>query len=113
MWTLSRSTRSGRGSAATGSIAVSPVLSFGLLPLRRGFEIATALKRRSSCSSANVSMGGRAGWFQWHRAFRFGHLRLPHTYGWASPSRVRIFRHFIHEDVKRPARTRFGGPGSL
>jgi hypothetical protein len=48
MWTLSRSTRSGRGSAATGSIVVSPVLAFGLQPLRRGFEIATALKRRPS-----------------------------------------------------------------
>jgi hypothetical protein len=59
MWTLSRSTRLGRGSAATGSIVVSPVLAFGLLPLRRGFEIATALKRRPSGSPGSVSMRGR------------------------------------------------------
>src|SRR5207245_7097800 len=61
MWILSRSTRSGCESAATGPIVVSPVLAFGLLPLRRGFEIATALKRRPSGSPAGVSMRGRAG----------------------------------------------------
>jgi hypothetical protein len=65
MWTLSRATRSGRGSAATGSIVVCPVLAFGLLPLRRGFEIATALKRdlpvvrgASLCEAARVGFDG-------------------------------------------------------
>jgi hypothetical protein len=65
MWTLSRSTRSGRGSAATGSIVVSPVLAFGLLPLRCGFEIATAesadlpvVRGASLCDAARVGFNG-------------------------------------------------------
>ena len=59
----------GRGSAATGPIAVSPVLAFGLLPLRRGFEIATALKRRPSGSRGASLCEARAGWLQWHMLF--------------------------------------------
>jgi hypothetical protein len=63
MWILSRSTRSGRGSAATGSIVVSPVLAFGLLPLRRGFE----MRRPSGSPAASLCEAARVG-FNWARS---------------------------------------------